>query len=124
MLGLAIVLQAGAGLEGKGNGFEVTSFAREHRVPFRLLSDLTRLLVNRKWLAEVADQPGHYVLLKAPEKIHLKDVMDAVMEQGSSPKALGLDGLGPEVKLLAERIEQGLQESLSSETVADFLHAS
>jgi membrane protein len=122
-LGLAVILRAAVGLERDVSPFDIAGFARERRVPVRLLNDVVGLFVREQWLAEIADQPGTYALMKAPEQIQARDVVDVVMSEGAPPERLGLDHLAPAVENLLEHLQTGLDEALSGRTVADILQA-
>lgn len=121
ILGLAIILRAAEGLSADSPPFEISTFAREQRVPVRLLNDLVSLFTREGWLAEVAEQPGCYVLLKAPDRIKAKDVLDVIFEDGASPEGLGLAHLNPVVEATLGRLDKGLERSLGDQSLQDVL---
>jgi len=119
----AVVIRAAEGLAEDKDSLELSSFARERRVSIRLLNEIVGLFVGAGWLAEVAEQPGCYVLLKAPERIKAKDIVDVVVSTGASPEGLGLDHLGPSVESLVRKIDEGLDMAFQEQTVQDLLNA-
>jgi DNA-binding IscR family transcriptional regulator len=100
---------------------EISTFARERKIPVRLLNEVTELLVCSGWLAEVSERSGQYVLLKAPEKIHIKEIFARMLDEGMSSKHLGVDHLGAPVEQVLSRLEQGLDKALDDLTLRDMV---
>jgi len=95
MLALSVVMEAARAMLGPGRGLNVSVFAAEKKVPVRFLNDVVDRLVHAGVLAELSGQSGHYVLLKSPERLLVRDVLDGMMELGVSARDLGVDTLNP-----------------------------
>ncbi|MBN1268549.1 MAG: YihY/virulence factor BrkB family protein [Kiritimatiellae bacterium] len=121
MIGLAVVLRAAEALSDGRSSFELGSFSQERRVPIRLLNELVALLVRAGWLAEVAERSGRYVLLRAPDKVRVRDVFDVVMRDGASPEQLGLVHLGESVEGVMGAVDQTLDSAFGGQTIQDLL---
>ncbi|HBA85843.1 MAG TPA: hypothetical protein DCZ95_17305 [Verrucomicrobia bacterium] len=121
LLALAVVRQAAGALVSNGPSFETSQFARDQRVPIRLLNSIVRILVKAHFLAEIAERQGCYVLLKSPDSIQVKDLVDLVMQEGSQPEKLGLIHLDSSIGNVLGTLDRGLNESLTHLTVQDLL---
>lgn len=94
-ISLAVTVLAhasGAMLSGAQN-FCIPAFAREHGVPVRLLNEVVNELVKTGFLAPVWDPEGqgNFVLMRAPDKVRISDVVEALLTSGASPESLGLN---------------------------------
>lgn len=116
-LALAVLARCGETLEGDQPPFDTASFAEQNKVPVRLLNEVCRQLVETGWLSERAEQSGSYTLLKAPERIRIKDIFYAILRHGSSPKQLGIDHLSIPVEQALQQFDHGMEEALKSETL-------
>jgi len=122
ILVLSVVVQAARALAG-GPRFEIGAYAREHRVPVRLLNEIVRILVKNGLLAETAGQEGGFVLLRAPETIRVRDLVAVVAQEGARPEALGLTALDEQVQRVLKELESNLAKSIGEMTVKDLLPA-
>jgi membrane protein len=86
-MAVAAVLEAARAFGGERPLFEISRFAGERGVSVRLLNEAVRLLVRGGVLAEVADQPGAYVLLRPPAGISMGDVARLVVRDGADAVA-------------------------------------
>lgn len=122
-LAVAAVLDAARALGGGRAILNVSDYANEHRVPVRLLNDIVNLLERGGLLAELADQSGTYVLLRGPEHIRVREVVDLVLADGLPPEALGLRQVLPAVAGVTARVGEGLDHGLGDRTFQDLLDA-
>ena len=120
-LALSIVIRAAEAMSGSGTPFETSAFAREQRVPIRLLNGMVRLLVRSGLLVETAGKAGCFVLLKAPGTVLVKDIVDAVIQDGAKPEALGLTNLSEPVTGVLKKVEDGLGVALDATTIEDLI---
>jgi membrane protein len=120
-LALSIVIRAAEALAGGRAPFETSIYARERRVPIRLLNGMVRLLVRNGLLVETAGKEGCYVLLKAPAALRVKEIVDAVIQEGAKPETLGLAELDAPVADVLKKMEAGLAGSLDAMTIQDLL---
>jgi membrane protein len=121
LLALAVVRQAAGALVNHAPYFETSAFARDQRVPIRLVNSIVRILVKDNILAEIAERQGCYVLLKAPDTIKVIDIVGMVMQEGSQPEKLGLMHLDPSIDKVLATLDKGLNESLVHLTLQDLL---
>jgi membrane protein len=121
LLVLSVVLHAARAQQTDHPQFEVAGYAREHRVPIRLLNDIVRVLVGAGLLAETAAKEGCYVLLKAPEKIRVYDIIDMILQDGTRPETLGLVPSDAEIESVLASLDKSVTGALDQTTVRDLL---
>jgi len=120
-LGMALITAAAERLE-KGDGcLVIKDFAAEHLIPVRLLYDVVKLYTEAGWLSPVADREDAYVLLKAPERLLLKNVINVIMDAGVSAEYLGLDRLKGKVPAVMARYGRALEAGLENKSVLDLI---
>ncbi|HMP73190.1 MAG TPA: YhjD/YihY/BrkB family envelope integrity protein [Kiritimatiellia bacterium] len=122
-LALVLVVMRGAAeafVQGRG-GFDAGELSQSRRVPVRLVLDTLRRLVEGGYLAQVSEERGRYVLLRPPESIGLKDLVDLIAEEGAGPGEFGLVESDPVIASALAGISSGLHESLEGRTVRDLL---
>lgn len=120
-LAVAAVLDAARAFTGGRAILNVSDYAQEHKVPVRLLHDVVGLLERGGLLAELAETPGTYVLLRGPEHIAVKDVVDLVLHDGSAPAALGLSRVHATVAGVLGDLGRGLEAGLGKLTFGELL---
>ncbi len=118
---VAAVLDAARAFSGGRPVLNVSDYAHEHRVPVRLLNDLVGLLERGGLMAELADTPGTYVLLRGPEHIKVSEVVDLLLRDGSGLERLGLDRLPEAVRAVSTGLEEGVHRGLADRTFANLL---
>lgn len=123
LLGIGIVKQAGSALTGQGALFDSNQYAKELKVSIRLVNDMVRLLERAGLLGELAEEPGRYVLLKAPNRLTVKEVLDMILQDGAGPEELGLDHLDEAAHRVLATLNTGLETSMESMTVNDLVKA-
>lgn len=123
IIGLGVLVRAAEALSGKIAPFEAATFAREQRVPVRLLNEMVRLLVRTGFLAEMSEKPGCFVLLKSPESVRIKEVVDLILQEGARPEALGLAHRNRAIEEVLARLDAGLRQSLEPLTLQGLLQA-
>ncbi len=103
--------------------FSPAKFAREHRVSVRFLNEMIDELVRGGYLGRIAGEDAAYVLLVAPEKVRVEDIVHAVLASGVSSAALGLrvghDGIAESVR----HAVAGAGESLHGRTLRDLVES-
>ncbi|NLF85132.1 MAG: YihY family inner membrane protein [Lentisphaerae bacterium] len=103
---MARVMQTGEG------PFAANRFAQRYTLSVRLLNDVIDDLLQAGLIAETADRPGHYVLLRDPSRLTAAVVVRAVLDRGHPPEALGLDHLDPRIRDYARQAEQTWADAL------------
>ncbi len=121
MIAMGIMQQAAQAITGDRHSFSSDDFARETRVSIRLVNDVVRLFERAGLLGALADQPSCYVLLKSPEQLTVKRVVDTVLQDGTGPLDLGLDHLDEAVQQVVRRFNTGLEQQMDSMTVMDLV---
>jgi len=96
-----------------GGAFDAELFARNNGVPHRFVTQILVELVEDNILAEVADQPGKYLLCRCGSTLSVKDIVDAMMNKGESIETLGLEELSASVVALNEKWRGAEQEVLA-----------
>lgn len=118
-LALGVVIEAGRGMLGRSEGFDISEYARRNRVSVRLLHDVVDELVATGYLAELSDRTGHYVLLRAPAALKAVEVINAMMHSGVEPDALGLTGVNPRIDEIVGRAFSGADSPVEDATIKD-----
>src|SRR5690606_15208237 len=108
MLAIGVMRRAGEVLNSGGAACALSEYAREKQVSIRLVNEVVRLLGQAGLIAGLAERPGCYVLMKSPETIPLKEVVDVLMQDGSGPEDLGLDHLDASVQRIIADLDTGL----------------
>lgn len=119
LLALSVLVEAGRAMAGKQPRFEVPAYAGERRVSVRFLNDVVDELVHAGLLAELSEEQGAFVLLKAPATLMVSDVMNVILRSGIKPVDLGLDTVDPKVEDAMRRAEEGVAGSVGGVTIAD-----
>ncbi len=123
-LALAIVLEAARAMQDNARPFYVTEYAIEKRVPVRFLNDIVGELVQTGILAELSESDGRYVLLKSPETIKLRDIVETVMLAGIQPADMGVAKLDPAVDRIVGQTHNAWRSALTDQTLDDLLKGS
>jgi membrane protein len=121
-LALAIVMEAASHMMGKRGSVDVADFARERRVPVRFLNDVVKELSREGLLGELSDEPGSYVLLRAPEALQVGEVFDCMLKSGVAPEDLGLSQVPQSIGQLVQQASEGLSGSAADKTIRDLLN--
>jgi len=121
MLALSIICHAAQPMLINVPCFRIADYARSHRIPVRLISEVVAELTAAGLLAEVAGGGGQYVLLKAPGTIHMRDVFNAMFISGASPQSLGLDRLNPAIRHVLGKMDAGAAEGIGNFSITDLL---
>lgn len=111
MVEMAIRFQSGR------PGLEVTEAAESWNVPTRLLSNTLDNLVAARLAVACVTDPVTWQPARAPESIHIADVVRAVREDGRDPSMLRRDSA---YQPLYQAVEEGTSGVLAS-TVADLM---
>ena len=93
ILALSIISEAAQALEEGAGAWDSRAYANEKNIPVRLLNEVLSELCTHAFLAEIADRENCYALLKKPEAIQKRDIVEAMMKYGENPESLGLDKL-------------------------------
>jgi membrane protein len=122
-LALAVVFEAARAMLQDGAPFSASEYAVRHRVPVRLLNDMVAELVQQGFLGEISESDGRYTLLKSPETIQVRQLVQTVMQSGIQPEEVGVTGLDPVADRILAQTRQGLHEALTDISVKDALSA-
>jgi membrane protein len=120
-LALSVMLDASRKYETGQMGLDVAQYAQDHRVPVRLLHDVVRVFERGGLLAQLAESPDRYVVLKSPDKIAVHDVIDLVERDGSTPAMLGMSNKDPAVESVLANYDGALKNSLGETTFAQLM---
>jgi len=118
-LALCLIVAAARNMLGMGERLDITAYAREQRIPVRLLNDVVSDLVRLAILAEVSEGSGYYVLLKAPESLEVQQVLAALSNSGVTMEKVGLADIDPVVTRVVDQADRGLGDLLHGVTIKD-----
>ncbi len=123
-LAIAAVLEAARASAGGRAVLNLSNFAHTRCVPVRLLNDVASLLERGGLLAELADAPGTYALLRAPDQLRVREVVALLLNDGTAPRAAVMDD---EVQRAAAQVvaelEGAVADNLGERTFRDLLAA-
>ena len=119
LVAVGIMQQAGKAMSGSGHVFVASEFAKDRKVSIRLVSEVVRLFERAGLMAALAERPGTFVLMKSPELLKVKDVIDTILQDGSNPEDMGLDHLDEKVGKVLADMNTGLEHSLEQMTVKE-----
>ncbi len=107
-LAVAMVLDAARALTGARPLLNLAAYADSHRVPVRLLNDIVAQLQRGGLLAERADAPGSYLLVRDPGTIRVGDVVNLILREGEMPESLADDQLEPALSAAMQGVRTAL----------------
>jgi DNA-binding IscR family transcriptional regulator len=118
LVAIAVIREAARAMHGDQPGFRADTFAHARGVPIRLLNDVIKVLCKGGLVGGLEGQPNAYVLVKAPEQIRVRDVIDLVMRDGTQPDQLGLRRLHQDVHAAWSIAHDGMHHALGEGTFA------
>jgi membrane protein len=89
-LAIALIRQITEKFESPDAPLDAIAYGVQKRIPIRLIHDVIHILSQAGLVAEVAEHPGCYTLLRDPTLISARDIADAILDAGASPEELGL----------------------------------
>ena len=108
VLALTLCAEAARTMREQGAPFDAGAFIVVRRLPARLSRAMLVDLVAAGLLAEVAGQPGFYLLCRDPATFTVADVARYVFDDGFSSAELGLHRLDAHALALADNVEREL----------------
>lgn len=119
LVAIGIMQEAARAMSGAGHVFVASDFAKENQVSIRLVSEVVRLFERAGLMACLADRPGTYVLMKSPELLSVKAVINTVLCDGADPEEVGLDHLDESVRKVVADMDASLGDRLERMTVKE-----
>lgn len=89
-LGLALMKHITDKFESPEDPFDTVAYGVAHRIPIRLINDVIHTLSEAGLVAESAEHPGCYTLLRDPLHITARQIIDSVLDDGAAAAELGL----------------------------------
>jgi membrane protein len=102
-----------------GGPFDVEAFGHERGIPRRFLKEVIDCLTRHQLLAEVAERPGEYLLCRCGSSITVGEIVKTLLDDGESPDALGLDGLGDPVTAFSQKLDAAVDSALGTPVALD-----
>lgn len=122
-LAVAMLLDAARALRGEGAALNISHYAASHQMPVRLLNDLASALSSGGYLAERADNPDCYLLMRDPATIRVQDVFGLILGGDSSLSTLDIKGVEPAVSRVISGFHEGVEKGLAGLTIGDLMAA-
>jgi membrane protein len=122
-LAISTVLQAARSFTEGHAPFNALAFAHDRLVPVRLVHEILGMLMAGGYMAEIGDETGQYVLVRAPERITVREIINTVLREGSSRESLGLNRLDAAVEKTIRELEGAIDETTGTRTFKDLLDA-
>lgn len=107
VLAMAIIAEAIRAIKDRDGAFDAGAYAQQRNIPVRLLNEVLDELVAAGFVAPIAGVQDRYALLRAPDDIEKKDVVQAMMCAGAGPRDLGLESLRDESDRLLTHAAEG-----------------
>jgi membrane protein len=123
-MALSIVLEAARSMTTGNPGFEPQDYARRRLVSVRFLNEVVDELTNAGLLGQLSGDGVRYVLLKSPDTLTAREVVDCILRSGVRPEALGLSALPAGVEQTLKRFTSCVGDALGSVTIAAILKGS
>lgn len=118
-LSLALMRDVLDGFDGKSELFNTREYARRHQISLRLIERMTAGLVRAGFITSSAEYPHSYVLVHDPQNLGLKQIYDAIMNEGVSAQTLGLHDLPACTDRVWGATEKALSQSLGTLNIRD-----
>jgi len=119
MLALGLCAEAARQAKERGGGpFKAELFAREKGVPHRFAREVLEHLTRNHIFAQVADEPGQYLLYRCGDCTTVAEIIGTFLNAGETPSTLGLDSLGLEVAQLDATISDVVGQHLAMPVIA------
>lgn len=104
--------------EKEGGPLEAEAFAQRHGVPCLLVRHVLDALIRNRVLAEMAEQPGAFLLYRCADTITVAEIARVLLDDGEPPEAFGLEGLG-ESAVAFDRKWLAMLDASLGETIAN-----
>lgn len=98
--------------ESPDDPFDAIAYGTEHRIPIRLINSVIHTLAQAGLVAESAEHPGGYTLLRDPRNITARQITDALLDDGADPDSLGLAGDFPMFGKITDESFQTLEKQV------------
>lgn len=120
-MALSIVLEAARSMTEGGPGFEPQDYARRHLVSVRFLNEVVDELTHASLLGQLSGDSARYVLLKSPDLLTAREVVDCVLRSGVRPEALGLNELPSGARETLRKLTHCVGDALGPLTISAIL---
>lgn len=104
--------------KASGGPFEAEDYARQRGIPCRFYKDILEDLVRHGMFAEVANQPGAYLLTRCGTTLTAAEVTKALLDEGESPEVLGLRDLSTPLQAFNRELDENLTKKMGQPVVA------
>ncbi len=94
-LAAAVLVRAAKTLREDAPILDKELFAREHALNPFLLDEVLHVLIRHRLLAETTEDPGRYLLLKTPDRLHYHGLVSLFLQDGDDLKDLGIRRVAP-----------------------------
>lgn len=111
-LAVALMKRITEKFESPETPFDTTAYGIENHIPIRLINRVIHTLSGAGLVAESAEHPGCYTLLRDPRAITARTIIDTVLDQGAAPADLGLSADAPLFETLTEKSFQTLENEV------------
>ena len=116
ILAISLIVEASKRMLGNGGSLNIEEYARKRNIPVRLLNEVTKELTELGIFAEVHDEGGLFVLLKAPGSLMVYDIVKSFAGFGVTPTKLGLGNIDPALEQVINKLDKGIDDGLQGIT--------
>ncbi len=111
-LAIALMKKITDKFESPEDPFDTVAYGVAHRIPVRLINDVIHTLSQAGLVAESAEHPGCYTLLRDPLNITALDITDAILDEGTAAPVLGLEHEFPLLGKITDESFQSLEKQI------------
>ncbi len=119
-LAAAVLVRAAKTLRQDAPILDKELFARDHALNPYLLDEVLHVLVDHRLLAEITEDPGKYLILKTPDRLHYHDLVSLFIQAGDNLKDLGIRRVSPLLESVFSAALTGMEKE--QRTILDLLN--
>lgn len=117
MLGVALATEMTRCMTNGQDAFHAGDFSKARGVPIRLINEVLEILIQANIVGSLTDQGGRYVLLKTPEQITVKEIIDVIENHGTPPRSLGVEQLDAKLREFWSVVDIGVGNLMREQTL-------
>ena len=121
MLGVGLTAAMARCMIEGNDAFHAGAFSRERGVPIRLINEVLEILMQANIVGHLAEEGTRYVLLRSPDQIPVKEVIDVIECHGAPPRSLGVEQLDGNLRELWLAIDEGVSELMDGQTLRELV---
>ena len=123
LLALSMVLEMARNMVSGSQSLSADQYAHERSVPIRLINEVLGVLTSSGLVGQLSEGNENFVLLRVPDQIKIKDIIDLIIRDGAGPRSLGVATLDDAAMLAWQSANDGMEQVLGEETFMQLVQA-